>query len=106
MIVVFMRRPMQKKYAAKAAHGSRASRKDEILVFFLIGRIRNCRKISDTNCAGYFFEVKLLQVKICQLFFYSPLTKRNKQRYAQSVFAPDRQFTAHFIHEYPCDIQT
>ena len=23
--------------------------------------IRNCRKISDADCAGYFFEVKLLK---------------------------------------------
>jgi hypothetical protein len=23
--------------------------------------VRNCRKISDADCAGYFFEVKLLK---------------------------------------------
>jgi hypothetical protein len=23
--------------------------------------VRNCRKITDTTCAGYFFEVKLLK---------------------------------------------
>lgn len=53
------------------------------------------------------FLVKILS-NSCQIlaFFYSSLTERNKQRYAQPVFTPDRQLSAHFIHEYPCDIQT
>jgi len=38
---------------------------------------RNCRKISDADCVGYFFEHnrRNSQVKMRQLFFYSSLSK-------------------------------
>ena len=59
----------------------------------LLGNYRNCRKISDTDCAGYFFQCagqksrrcgvssrifdlcnrRNRQVKMCQLFSYSSI---------------------------------